>query len=186
MVSCVYSGAPERPLFWPIMSAMGMSYSFLPNAVFAAATGLEAPCLGASMAIRQTTLAEVGGFERIANALADDYELGLAVRAEGYSVALLMSVVRHNAGEKRISDFLTHELRWARTIRMINPIGYALSAITHNVGFRRAGCRCKPHGGCAGHSGLRHWRKVRCCSALSIARSHAGLVPCGYFHCVTC
>ena len=144
LVSCVYSGTPERPLFWPIMSAMGMSYSFLPNVVLAAATGLEVPCLGATMAIRQSTLAEVGGFERFANALADDYELGRAVRAEGYSVALLMSAVRHNAGEKRISDFFTHELRWARTIRMINPIGYALSAITHNVGFAALGVVASP------------------------------------------
>ncbi len=144
LVSCVYSGTPERPLFWPMMSAMGMSYSFLPNVVLAAATGLEAPCLGATMAIRQSTLAEVGGFERFADALADDYELGRAVRAEGYSVALLMSVVRHNAGEKQISDFFTHELRWARTIRMINPIGYALSAITHNVGFAALGVIASP------------------------------------------
>jgi ceramide glucosyltransferase len=144
LVSCLYSGAPERPLFWPIMSAMGMSYSFLPNVVLAAATGLEEPCLGATMAIRRNTLAEVGGFEWVANALADDYELGRAVRAKGYSVALLMSVVRHNAGEKKISDFFAHELRWARTIRMINPTGYALSAITHNVGFAALGILANP------------------------------------------
>jgi ceramide glucosyltransferase len=147
LVTCLYSGAPERPLFWPIMSAMGMSYSFLPNVVLAAATGLEVPCLGATMAIRQGTLAEVGGFERFANALADDYELGRAVRGEGHSVALLMSIVRHNAGEKQISDFFMHELRWARTIRMINPIGYALSAITHNVGFATLGVIASPTAG---------------------------------------
>ena len=135
LVSCLYSGVPERPLFWPIMSAMGMSYSFLPNVMLAAATGLEVPCLGATMAIRQSTLAAVGGFERFANALADDYDLGRAVRAEGYSVALSTSLVRHSAGEKRISEFFAHELRWARTIRMINPMGYALSVITFNVGF---------------------------------------------------
>jgi ceramide glucosyltransferase len=144
LVSCLYSGAPERQLLWPIMSAMGMSYSFLPNVVLAAATGLDIPCLGATMAIRQSTLAEVGGFERFANVLADDYELGRAVHAEGYSVALLMSAVRHNAGEKQISDFFAHELRWARTIRMINPIGYALSAITHNVGFAALGVIANP------------------------------------------
>jgi ceramide glucosyltransferase len=144
LVSCLYSGVPERPLLWPIMSAMGMSYSFLPNVVLAAAAGLEVPCLGATMAIQQSTLAAVGGFERFANALADDYELGRAVRAEGYSVALLMSVVRHNAGEKKISDFFAHELRWARTIRMINPIGYALSAITHGVGFALLGVIANP------------------------------------------
>jgi ceramide glucosyltransferase len=144
LVSCLYSGAPERPLLWPIMSAMGMSYSFLPNVVLAAAAGLEVPCLGATMAIRQSTLAEVGGFERLANALADDYELGRAVRAKGHSVALLMSVVHHNAGEKQISDFFAHELRWARTIRMINPTGYALSAITYNVGFASLGVIANP------------------------------------------
>ena len=144
LVSCLYSGVPERPLFWPIMSAMGMSYSFLPNVVLAAATGLEVPCLGATMVIRQSTLAEVGGFERFANVLADDYELGRAVRAKGYSVALLMSVVHHNAGEKQISDFFAHELRWARTIRMINPTGYVLSAITYNVGFACLGVIANP------------------------------------------
>jgi ceramide glucosyltransferase len=146
LVSCLYSGSPERPLFWPIMSAMGMSYTFLPDVVLAAASGLEVPCLGATMAIRQITLAEVGGFERFASALADDYELGRMVRAEGHSVALLMSVVRHNASEKQISDFFAHELRWARTIRMINPIGYALSAITHNVGFAALGLLAAPAG----------------------------------------
>ena len=52
LASCLYGGVPERPLFWPIMSAMGMSYSFLPNVVLAAATGLEVPRLGATMAIR--------------------------------------------------------------------------------------------------------------------------------------
>jgi ceramide glucosyltransferase len=144
LVSCLYSGVPERPLLWPMMSAMGMSYSFLPNVVLAAATGLEMPCLGATMAIRKGTLAEVGGFERFADALADDYELGRAVRTEGYSVALLMSVVRHNASEKHVSDFFAHELRWARTIRMVNPFGYALSAITHNVGFAALGVIAGP------------------------------------------
>ncbi|HWY63208.1 MAG TPA: bacteriohopanetetrol glucosamine biosynthesis glycosyltransferase HpnI [Rhizomicrobium sp.] len=144
LASCLYYGVPERPLFWPIMSAMGMSYSFLPNVVLAAAAGLEMPCLGATMAIRQNTLTEVGGFERFAEVLADDYELGRAVRAEGYSVALSTSVVRHNAGEKQISDFFAHELRWARTIRMINPMGYALSAITYNTGFATLGVLSGP------------------------------------------
>jgi ceramide glucosyltransferase len=144
LVSCLYSGAPEKPLFWPIMSAMGMSYSFLPSVVLAAATGLEVPCLGAAMAIWRNTLAEVGGFERVADVLADDYELGRLVRAEGYSVALLMSAVRHSAGEKHTSDFFAHELRWARTIRMINPIGYVLSAITYNVAFAALGVVANP------------------------------------------
>jgi len=61
-----------------------------------------------------------------------------------HSVALLMSVVDHSAGEKQISDFLAHELHWARTIRMINPIGYALSATTYNVGFAVLGVIANP------------------------------------------
>ena len=77
----------------------------------------------------------MGGFGRFANALADDHDLGRAVRAEGYSVALSTSLVQHSTSEKRISEFFAHELRWARTIRMINPMGYVLSAITFNVGF---------------------------------------------------
>jgi ceramide glucosyltransferase len=139
LVSCLYRGVPERPLFWPIISAMGMSYSFLPNVMLAAATGLEVPCLGATIAIRQSTLAAVGGFGRFADTLADDYYLGSAVRAKGLGVALSTSLVRHNAGEKSLTEFFDHELRWARTIRMINPVGYAMSLVTHNVGVAALG-----------------------------------------------
>jgi ceramide glucosyltransferase len=144
LVSCLYRGVPERPLFWPIMSAMGMSYSFLPNVVLAAAAGLEVPCLGATMAIRASTLTAIGGFGRFADTLADDYDLGRAVRAEGFWVALSTSLVRHSAGEDSVIEFFNHELRWARTIRMINPIGYALSAITHNVGLASLGVLASP------------------------------------------
>ena len=105
LVSCLYSGVPERPQFWPLMSAMGMSYSFLPGVFLAAAAGLEVPCLGASIAVRRSTLAAVGGFERFADTLADDYDLGNAVRSAGYGVALSTTAVLHNAGESSIFAF---------------------------------------------------------------------------------
>jgi ceramide glucosyltransferase len=40
-------------------------------------------------------------------------------------------MVQHACAEKGLSEWLSHELRWASTIRITAPIGHAGSVITH-------------------------------------------------------
>ena len=42
------------------------------------------PCMGSTIALTRATLDEIGGFAAFADYLADDYEIGRAVRAKGY------------------------------------------------------------------------------------------------------
>jgi ceramide glucosyltransferase len=58
-----------------------MSYTGLPNMIMALSTSIAQPCLGSTIAIRRETLARIGGFERFADVLADDYAIGEAVAA---------------------------------------------------------------------------------------------------------
>ena len=82
------------------------------------------------MAIRREVLAEIGGFEALTNFIADDYLLGKAVAGQGYKVALIPYMIENMVFEKNLKSLFLHELRWARTIRSVQPTGYTLSFIT--------------------------------------------------------
>ena len=101
IVTCLYTGEPAQdghPL-WSGLAAMSTSYTFLPNAVLGTSLGLASPCFGSTIALRRQTLDEVGGFAAFADQLADDYEMGRAVRAMGYTLAIPAMGVGHTAAE---------------------------------------------------------------------------------------
>ena len=129
-VTCLYVGAEDGSL-WSRLGAMGISYGFLPNAALGKTLGMAQPCFGSTIALTAATLSEIGGFETFANHLADDYEIGRAVRARGLAVAIPPMVVTHLCIEADASSLTDHELRWGRTVRQIDPLGYAGCVITH-------------------------------------------------------
>jgi ceramide glucosyltransferase len=131
-VSCLYAGKAEAN-GWSVMSAMGASYGFLPNVIASLHFGLATPCFGSTIAMRRETFEAIGGFRAIANKLADDYEMGRAIRAHGKSVVFPAFAVEHFSVERSLKDFYLHEVRWNRTTRVIAPLGHAGSVITHPV-----------------------------------------------------
>jgi ceramide glucosyltransferase len=130
VVTCLYRGLPNGG-FWSRLSAMGIHDHFLPGAAVGLALGLASPCLGQTIALKRETLTRIGGFEAIANELADDYAIGKAVRRAGMRVVLPSMLVAHSFEEKSFREVLRHELRWARTIFTVDPIGYVGSGVTH-------------------------------------------------------
>ena len=130
IVSCVYAGE-GRSGAWSRLAAMAVSYNFLPNAAAGIGFGLATPCFGSTMALSRETLNRIGGFERFANLLADDYEIGRAVRLQGARITYPPLILRHFSDEAGFGDLVAHELRWARTIRTIDPRGHWGSFVTH-------------------------------------------------------
>jgi ceramide glucosyltransferase len=130
-VSLLYSGTPLGNL-WSKLAAMNIDCHFLPNARLGIALGLAQPCFGSTIAFRRQTLAEIGGFERLSDVLADDYELGRAIRRRGYRVAIPDSiVVEHVCSQASASKLLRQELRWAKTNFVLARIGHAGSVVTY-------------------------------------------------------
>ena len=129
-VTCVYTGWAAAG-FVSTLSAMGVSYHFLPNVMAGLGLRLTAPCFGSTIAIKGRVLREIGGLAAFADQLADDNEIGRAVRAKGYEVAIPPFAVRHAAAETSLAAWLSHELRWMRTIRTVDPAGHAGSIVTH-------------------------------------------------------
>jgi ceramide glucosyltransferase len=137
IVTCLYTGEPAEDghRLWSSLAAMGTSYTFLPNALLGNSLGLAAPCFGSTIALKRQTLEEVGGFRAFADQLADDYEIGRAVRSKGYTLAIPAMGVGHTAAEDSFRDLFRHELRWTRTIRLVNPAGHLGSIVTHGFAF---------------------------------------------------
>jgi len=138
LVTCLYHGIAEGGL--PAhLASMAVDYHFLPNVLVGIATGLARPCFGATIALRRETLRSVGGFEAFLDALADDNAMGDAVRATGLEVVVAPFVVGHRCVECSLGELVRHEIRWARTIRAVSPVGYAGSIVTYPLPFALIG-----------------------------------------------
>ena len=85
--------------------------------------------LGAVMATTRGRLESVGGFEALADFLADDYQLGKLIVRQGGRIVLSPVVVECRESPKNWRGVWQHQLRWARTIRVCQPLPYFLSIL---------------------------------------------------------
>ena len=131
-VTCVYTGWGAVGTV-SVLSAMGASYHFLPNVMTGLGLKLATPCFGSTIALKGKVLREIGGLAAFADVLADDNAIGRAVRQKGYAVAIPPFAVRHAATETTCGAWLSHELRWMRTIRGVDPAGHAGSIVTYAI-----------------------------------------------------
>jgi ceramide glucosyltransferase len=137
LVTCLYRGSAIAG-FWSRLAAAAVDQHFLPSVLVGLQFGLAKPCFGSTIALRRDTLQRIGGFDAFANTLADDYAMGDAVRQLGLKVEIAPFTIGHTFSEASFGELLAHELRWARTIRLVDPIGYAGSIITHPLPFALA------------------------------------------------
>ncbi len=129
-VTCVYHGVAGSG-FWSRQAALAINTHFLPNVITAVTFGLAQPCFGATIAMRRTVLARIGGFQPFADYLADDYAIGAAVRNAGWTVSIAPFSIGHVCFAATLNAMLANELRTARTVRSIDPVGYCGTIITH-------------------------------------------------------
>jgi ceramide glucosyltransferase len=88
--------------------------------------------LGAVMATTRAHLEKIGGFETLADYLADDYELGHQIARFG-GIALCPFVVECRNGPMTWAEVWAHQIRWARTIRVCQPVPYLLSQLQNGT-----------------------------------------------------
>ena len=86
---------------------------------------------GASIAVTREALERIGGFAAFADYLADDYQLGRRVAEAGYRLVLLPYVVETVLDSVTLRDVWRHQVRWARTYRVCQPVGWFCSVVTH-------------------------------------------------------
>jgi ceramide glucosyltransferase len=132
IVTCAYRGAARRGL-WSLLGSAFINEWFTPSVRVAALVGGRCFVSGATIAIRREVLARAGGLGAIANELADDYRLGELTRRLGLRTVLSKVVVDVAVVERSFSEVVGHELRWLRTIRAVEPLGYSLCFVTFTL-----------------------------------------------------
>jgi len=133
MVTCLYRGL-AAPTLASRLEALTISTDFIPGVLAAdlIERGLHFG-LGSTLAFRRRELQAIGGFEAIVDYLADDYELGRRIGERGFQVQLSSAVVETHIPGYNLGEFVSHQLRWARTIRASRPGGYAGLLLTFTL-----------------------------------------------------
>jgi ceramide glucosyltransferase len=116
------------------LDMLGMCMESVPNALVARKLeGKVQFAFGWTMATTKECLAEIGGWEAMANYHSDDFELGNRIAAKGYRVELMRQPVWMVFSEENVGEFLRHELRWAIGLRNVRPTGYIGMILTQGL-----------------------------------------------------
>ncbi len=89
--------------------------------------------LGAVMLTRRSELDAIGGFRTLADCLADDYQLGNRIARNNRSIVLCPVVVECWDPPMSWAAVWKHQLRWARTIRVSQPVPYFFSVLSNSL-----------------------------------------------------
>lgn len=128
VVTCAYRATAST--FPAQFEALGVATEFAPSIFTARELGVIEFAMGSTMAFRAADLRAAGGFEALADFLADDYQLGRLLTARGLAVYLSRMAVETRLAGTWL-DVWRHQLRWSRTMRVSKPRGYAGYVVTH-------------------------------------------------------
>jgi len=132
LVTSIYTGLPARGGLIAQLGAAYITQIFASGALLSRYLGRR-DCLGATMALRRETLRRIGGFPALSPYVADDGILGRLVRGLGLNVEMAATAPATSVAEPGFAQLFSHELRWARTIRAMAPVGFVLSAVQYPV-----------------------------------------------------
>lgn len=128
LTTCLYRG---RYFGLPsLLESLSINTDLVPQVLTTTAARLRW-AYGASIAVRREALDSIGGFAAISDHLADDNELGRLVDRAGWALVLVPYVVETVLDSETLLGFWRHQLRWARTYRVCQPLGWFASIITH-------------------------------------------------------
>jgi ceramide glucosyltransferase len=132
MVTALYRGRAHSWTFGAVLEALGIATDFQAGVLTARVVegGIHFG-LGSTLAVRREALAAAGGLEALVDQLGDDYEMGARISAAGYVIRLAAEVVETSVPAYSLGGLLSHQLRWARTVRDSRKWGYAGLLFTH-------------------------------------------------------
>lgn len=127
--TCLYRGRGASGLP-TILESLFINTDFVPMTLTGHWIGIHS-AYGASIAIKREALDAIGGFGATADYLADDYLLGDLVARTGRRLAVLPYVVETILDAATLRCVWRHQIRWARTYRAVQPLGWLLAIVTH-------------------------------------------------------
>ncbi|WP_199322619.1 MULTISPECIES: bacteriohopanetetrol glucosamine biosynthesis glycosyltransferase HpnI [Calothrix] len=122
VVTCLYRSLAQG---WVTsFEALGIATSFHPGVLVSNQLEKIKFAFGSTIIIRKQALEAIGGFNAIADYLADDFQLGYLPAQAGYRVFLSNYIVDHILDESTLADIIQRQIRWLRCIWVSRPWGY--------------------------------------------------------------
>jgi len=131
-VTSFYRGITEKNL-GAELEAVGTASDFFAGVLMANWMEGITFGLGASIVTTREWVAKIGGFQAIADMLADDYELGHRIANAGGKILLSREEVWTMYPALSARGFWQHQVRWARTVRLCRPLSFAGLIFTHGL-----------------------------------------------------
>lgn len=132
---CTLYKATHADRWYEKMELLTLNADFIPSVIFASVTGASKFCLGSSMALRRSSLKEMGGLEDLADYLAEDYEMGRRLWASGRRVAVAPYFVETVVDLKNVSRWWDHQVCWDQKTRAAQPMGFFATLLIRSVPF---------------------------------------------------
>jgi ceramide glucosyltransferase len=144
-VTCLYRGMTE-PNLWSELEDLNLASGFQVGTLVARKLGRMNFVFGATMAVTRSRLAEIGGFEALADCADDDHELGGRIAARGYRVELAPCAVQTLCSCGTAREFFSHHLRWGVVTRHGRPWEYTGLLFTQGLPWSLAAAALAPSG----------------------------------------
>jgi ceramide glucosyltransferase len=132
---CTFYKAAGADVWYEKVELLTLNADFITNVLFAHASGASRFCLGASAAIRRSTLEEIGGLEALSDYLVEDYEMGRRVWESGKKVAIVPYFVDTTVDLKSPSAWWNHQIYWDQNTRAARPFAFFSTALIRSVPF---------------------------------------------------
>jgi ceramide glucosyltransferase len=117
-----YKAAGAGP-WYEALEQLFINTEWVPNLAFAHVTGASPFVLGASNAVRRSTLDAIGGLADLGNYLLEDFEMGRRLRAAGKRIAVVPYFVETLVDLPNLRAWWRHQVYWDRNTRAGNAWG---------------------------------------------------------------
>jgi ceramide glucosyltransferase len=131
VVTCMYRSLATGWI--ATLEALSTTTDFHPGVLVSTQLENTAFAMGQTIVIRRSVLKKIGGFDAIADYLADDFQLGYLPAQAGYEVVLSTYVVDHVLASSTLMESLQRQIRWMLNIRVSRPWGYAGLIFTYGT-----------------------------------------------------
>lgn len=133
--TCTLYRAEHAERWYEALELLTYNADFTPGVMFATQTGAASLCIGASVALRRSTLEAIGGLESLSTYLVEDYELGRRIHARGLRMELVPYFVGLTVDLASARSWALHQIYWDLNTKAANPVGFFLTVLTRGIPF---------------------------------------------------
>jgi ceramide glucosyltransferase len=134
-IACTLYKAWRPANLFERLELLSINADFVPSLVFTVVTGVSLACTGATLAIRQSALDEIGWFMPLGHYLVEDYELGRRALQAGYRIHFVPYVADTGVDLKNFRELWRHRVYWDQNTKSVRPLGFFSTLLIRGIPF---------------------------------------------------